>query len=311
MVISSEFNNNEFFNSLMKIKSSIITHLEFNKIIEAIFECHQSSNDGCPCNLLLTGSSGTGKSALLSYYINKYLEIYKGDSVFPILYLKLPLQAKPEELAISLLEEMDINYSNNLSLSSLTNKVVQSIAKSGIELIVLDDIEHLFNINTGRIHSDSVEWLRMLFEKLQISFILSGLDISTRLLNHNEAFASRILSTLTLSPLDQDEYDRFLQDIDSCLPFSEKSCLTEENVTEKLYLTSGGFPGYTKELIIKATRLAFNEDRLTEWHILKSCNLLSNPQNPMNLNFDILNERLHKGKIRGKSEKQYKQRLQK
>ncbi len=238
LAISSNFSSNDYVNTITRIKSSVIKHIEFRKVIDAISECHNSSKIGCPSNLLLTGSSGTGKSALLSFYKNMYLEKYNGDSVFPILYLNSPLQAKPRELAISLLEQMDVNYRNNLSFSSMTNKVVESITQLGIELIMLDDIEHLFDATSLRIHSDSVEWLRMLFDNLQVSVILSGLEISNRLLLHNAAFASRILSRLTLSPLDEDEYALFLQTIDSYLPFSEKSWLTEQAI-EKLYLTSG------------------------------------------------------------------------
>jgi hypothetical protein len=102
-----------------------------------------------------------------------------------------------------------------------------------------------------------------------------------------------------LSSLDEDEYDIFLQAIDSCLPFSEKSCLTEQKAAEKLYLTSGGLPGYTKEIIIKATILAFDEDRLTEWHINKACNLLNSSQK---IDFAMLDEQHH---IRRKSKKFY------
>ncbi|WNQ09607.1 hypothetical protein MJA45_18465 [Paenibacillus aurantius] len=161
----------------------------------------------------------------------------------------------------------------------MTNKVVESITQLGIEMIMLDYIEHLFDATTLRIHRDSVEWLRILLDAIQVSVIFSGLEISNKLPVHNETFASRILSRVTLSPLDEDEYDIFLQAIDSCLPFSEKSCLTDQKAAEKLYLTSGGLPGYTKEIIIKATILAFEEDRLTEWHINKACNLLNSSQN--------------------------------
>ncbi|MCR8635349.1 hypothetical protein [Paenibacillus radicis (ex Xue et al. 2023)] len=142
----------------------------------------------------------------------------------------------------------------------------------------------------------------MLFDNLQVSVILSGLEISNRLLLHNTAFASRILSRVTLSPLDEDEYALFLQTIDSCLPLSEKSWLTEQAI-EKLYLMSGGLPGYTKEIIIKATKLAFDEDRLTDWHIIKTCNMLSrSSQNSKNIDFVILDDQeLHTVKYRRKS----------
>ncbi|MDQ0874387.1 type II secretory pathway predicted ATPase ExeA [Paenibacillus sp. V4I3] len=302
LAISSDFSSNDYVKTITRIKGSVIKHIEFRKVIDAISECHNSSKIGCPNNLLLTGSSGSGKSALLSYYKNKYLERYNGDSVFPILYLKSPLHAKPRELAISLLEQMDVNYRNNLSLSSMTNKVVESITQLGIELIMLDDIEHLFDATSLRIHSDSVEWLRMLFDNLQVSVILSGLEVSNRLLLHNAAFASRVLSRVTLSPLDEDEYALFLQTIDSYLPFSEKLWLTEQAI-EKLYLTTDGLPGYTKEIIIKATRLAFEEDRLTDWHIIKTCNLLSrSSQNSRNLDFVLLDDQeLHTGQYRRKS----------
>jgi type II secretory pathway predicted ATPase ExeA len=301
LAISSDFSGNDYINTITRIKGSVIKHIEFRKVIDVVSECHKSSKIGCPSNLLLTGSSGTGKSTLLSFYKNNYLEKYNGDSVFPILYLKSPLQAKPRELAISLLEQMDVNYRNNLYLSSMTNKVVESITQLGIELIMLDDIEHLFDTTSLRIHSDSVEWLRMLFDNLQISVILSGLEISNRLLLHNTAFASRILSRVTLSPLDEDEYVLFLQTIDSYLPFSEKSWLTEQ-VIDKLYLTSGGLPGYSKEIIIKATSLAFDEDRFTDWHIIKTCNLLSrNSQNSKNIDFVMLDDQeLHTCEIKKK-----------
>ncbi|MCR8635348.1 TniB family NTP-binding protein [Paenibacillus radicis (ex Xue et al. 2023)] len=148
---SSDFSSNDYVNTITRIKSSVIKHIEFRKVIDAISECHNYSKIGCPSNLLLTGSSGTGKSVLLSFYKNMYLEKYNGDSVFPILYLKAPLQAKPRELAISLLEQMDVNYRNNLSLSSMTKKIVESITQLGIELIMLDDIEHLFDATSLRI----------------------------------------------------------------------------------------------------------------------------------------------------------------
>jgi type II secretory pathway predicted ATPase ExeA len=302
LAISSDFSSNDYVNTITRIKSFVIKHIEFRNVIDTISECHNSSKIGCPSNLLLTGSSGTGKSALLSYYKNKYVEKYNGDSVFPILYLKSPLQAKPRELAVSLLEQMNVNYRNNLSLSSMTNKVVESITQLGIELIMIDDIEHLFDATSLRILSDSVEWLRMLFDSIKVSVILSGLDISNRLLLHNAAFASRILSRVTLAPLDEDEYGLFLQTIDSYLPFSEKSWLTEQAI-EKLYLTSGGLPGYTKEIIIKATRLAFDEDRLTDWHVIKTCNMLRRSlQKSKNIDSVMLDDQeLHTVKYRRKS----------
>lgn len=282
------------FNELKKrkehVKKIIIEHPRYKEISELIKECHLLSIGSVePGTLYLFGDTGVGKSTVLKDYTKKYPRYTdNGTTIVPILFVTVPVGATPKSVASEFLSSLgDPNYDKGTQ-TSLDSRVFSFIEKCGVQLIIIDEFQHLIDRDTKHVLNRASDWLKVLTEKAKVPIILCGMPESEKIFLHNEQIGRRfsvreeLTSFKYLTRDDQKEFRTFLYILDKQLPFTHQSNLADSHISEKIYYVTNGVPSYIKTLIELSTvnALKSGKDSINEGNLYNAFNSMKVSKRP-------------------------------
>ncbi|MCW3172622.1 TniB family NTP-binding protein [Shewanella subflava] len=267
-----------------KARKAFISTPIVTQILELIERCREySDRDSEPSCMMVYGASGVGKTSI----IKKYLKNNPGDStptgdVLPVWYIELPENAKPVDAAREML--LAINdplalYETDIAL--LTHRIIQLVKDLKVELIIIDEFQHLVEKTSNKILARVGDWLKMLINKSKCPIILFGMPYSKVVLDANTQLNGRFPIQFHLRPFsylnEKAIFEGFLKRLDEALPFNKRSGLDTALMQKKLYAFSQGNMRSLRNLIYHASVHAIenNEDCLTEVDFLYASELSS------------------------------------
>lgn len=260
------------------IKSIIVKHPRFKDVFGELEEIHNLSKEMLITDqLCILGPTGAGKTTLVEDYVfNFQRKIEEERTVIPVLHVKVPPRARsPKVLASKILRVMGDPLFDNGTEENMTHRIQNFVQKCGIEMIILDEFQHLIDRDTDHVLANASDWLKTFIEEINIPVVLCGLPESERIFEHNEQLDGRYTNRLYLAPFgyntkyEQLEFRRFLVSIDNQLPFPNKSNLADPHIAGKIYYFSFGLPRYVMDLLKQATKYALKDgqDILTETNL--------------------------------------------
>ena len=232
------------------ILNTIFVITEKLKLVSELMEdCRLDSkltND--PQCMLVTGDTGAGKTSLIELYKKKKPNLEeKYASKIPILSTSLPESSTPITAAQQLLYDLgDPFFSKSDNIIELTAKLVTLIKNSQVEMIIIDEFQHMIDFKTKKVLFRVADWLKMLIVRTKVPIILFGLPYSELILRTNKQLAGRFLLRQSLEPFriksEDNRYDflSFLHAVDRALPFNHISNLTDINIAKAIYVASKG-----------------------------------------------------------------------
>ena len=279
---------------ITKAKKAFVSTPDVAAIINNIDRCRRLSKFGAePSCMMVYGASGVGKTSI----IRKYLKANDKDStarqdIVPVVYIELPENAKPVDAARELLlylEDPLALYESDLAI--LTKRIVDLVPTMKIELIIIDEFQHLVEKSSNRILSRVGDWLKMLINKTKCPVILFGMPYSKVVLAANSQLRSRFSIQFELKPFSYINnygiYAGFLRRLDEALPFDQLSNLASEPIAKKIYAFSQGNMRSLRNLVFHAAVNAIENDNncisKNDWEFasnLTSGNKLSTWKNP-------------------------------
>jgi hypothetical protein len=273
------------------VKKLIVSHPRYTtQIMDKIEEVHYFSVDSVECDsLFLYGETGVGKSSILEEYRDRFpRKIIKGYTIVPVLYNKVPVGATPKSVASSLLNSLgDPSYDKGTETNQ-TERLLHFIKKCKVELIIIDEFQHLIDRETKHVLNKASEWIKKFCDDAGVPIILCGMPESIKIIEHNEQLDRRFLDKLSMlsfsytSKEEQVEFRGFLNNIDEQLPFYKKSFLAERKLSEKIYYATKGVPFYINKLLREATTLAAKNgnDSIDENHLYSAFRLMKFSKRP-------------------------------
>ena len=243
---NTNLQTNSFTSSLNTI---FVLSPKLTQILELIEDCRLDSkltND--PQCMLVTGDTGSGKTSLIEYYQkekpnleNQYV------STIPILSTSLPESSTPVTAAQQLLYDLgDPFYSKSDNIIELTAKLVILIKNCQVEMIIIDEFQHMIEFKTKKVLFRVADWLKMLIVRTKIPIILFGLPYSELILQTNKQLAGRFLLRQSLAPFrikskdNRNYFLSFLNAVDKALPFEKSSNLTNSEIAKAMYVACKG-----------------------------------------------------------------------
>ena len=198
--------------------------------------------------MLVTGDTGAGKTSLIEYYQKKRPKLENQyASKIPILSTSLPESSTSVKAAQQLLYDLgDPFYSKSDNIIELTAKLVTLIKNCQVEMIIIDEFQHMIEFKTKKVLTSVADWLKILIIKIKIPIILVGLPYSELILQANKQLAGRFLLRQTLAPFrikskdNRKSFLSFLNAIDRGLPFESISNLADLKVAKAIYIASKG-----------------------------------------------------------------------
>ncbi len=246
------------------------TYPLFNQILEDIDRCHDSPNikgaDDPDC-LLLTGSTGAGKTTIYKTYAQNYpsQETEEGKIV-PIIHAVTPSAATIKGLVSVLLKQLGDPLHDKGTTTSKTSRLYDLLEACQVELIFLDEFHNFKDLESDKVLKNVCDWLKNLILNTKIPIVLFGTPESEDILKvDNLQLSRRFNYRHSLIPFPRTEsglelFRQFLSDVESQLPLAMKSELAEKSLSDRIYYATDGTIGHVMTLIRKGATLAIEQD---------------------------------------------------
>lgn len=238
-----------------------ITYPKINDVIDILEDCRNSrmTSEQPECASIL-GPSGAGKSTITKEFKKLYPD-YEGDEgiVKPILRSKVPCPAHIGSLITKLLYDLgDPFYSKRDTTGKATHRLYDLLKKCMVQLIVIDEVQHLVDRDRKTLIKESSDWFKDLIDDTGIPVAFIGLPESEKIFCENEQLGRRVLNRSIVEPFEYGGkgFRAFLHVFDSYLPFEDYSGLSKPDVWQRIYLATDGYAGFIKALLKRATKIA-------------------------------------------------------
>jgi Cdc6-like AAA superfamily ATPase len=236
---------------------------ESERITNIIKNCHKSYHRaGQAKNIFICGTTGAGKTTICERYARLHPRVDSdGDDRVVVLYVKVPSPATIKGLASKLLDALGDPKPERGSTENITFRLKKLLKACKVELIILDEFQHLTDNKSDNARKQTSNWLKLLIEEANVPIILIGLKESSAIFTLNRQLNRRFSQRYELNSfswnekVDKKKLQTFLYKFDKMLPLPDDSGLANGDMADRFYFASNGVIAY----IIKLLRFAAEE----------------------------------------------------
>jgi hypothetical protein len=247
------------------VKRIVVTYPQYMDVWNTLTKVHQRSKGSVnAAGMFIYGDTGVGKSTLLQAYVKQYpREELPTFTRIPALYVRVPSPARTTKaLSTEILFRMgDPMYASGTEQVQ-TTRICHYVERCQIELIVIDEFQHLIDRETDKVFTAASDWVKTLAETINIPVVLCGLSESDRIFKYNKQLDDRYTNRKSLEAFgywdsgEKAAFHKFLDFIDQRLPFAMRSYLASEDIAARTYYATLGVHRQIKTLLMNATEHA-------------------------------------------------------
>lgn len=255
------------------VEDVFIKYPGFNDITDKIAECHSRSKVSAePKCFFITGEAGCGKTTIALYYENLYpRQTTEEGAVIPILSSTLFAPATVKGLATGLLDSLGDPMADAGTITNQTLRLYHLIEKCGVQMIILDEFQHLIDRDSDTVLGVASDWLKNLLNRTRLPMVLIGLPYSIRILKTNPQLRRRFSVMKEIkafgweTPEEQEAFFKFLKAVDDALPLKELSHINSLDTAFRLHCASRGLISNIMKVVRTAAIMAIERgvERLT------------------------------------------------
>ncbi|MGB3501067.1 MAG: TniB family NTP-binding protein [Mesorhizobium sp.] len=250
--------------SSRKLKKLQIPHARFLEVIEQVAQHHLLSDQGSEVEagcLLLFGKTGAGKSVALRYYARQFPKTRGPRGMIRrVLYLQVPSGADKPALQRRILFRLGVPIPPRTTQDELTMLIDLHLRLQGVELLILDEFNHLADLRSSEKQYFAADMLKELTNFNSCQLVFAGLDSSISVLIGNPQLLRRRSHSHEVKPYAWDDeaereaFKTFLDEFARNMPFRILAPLADWG--EQLSIASWGLVGISAVLLIRATEIA-------------------------------------------------------
>lgn len=145
-----------------------------------------------PKSLVITGDPGIGKTEI----INKYVQQFEPEEaatrrIIRAFSATIPARATIRAVTAALLDGMGAPSPDRGDATTLARRLAKKLLQCGVEIIVLDEFQHLIANRRSDPVSDVADWLKTIINMTGIPIVVVGLPSSRAVLDQNLQLARR------------------------------------------------------------------------------------------------------------------------
>lgn len=206
-------------------------------------------------SMLLTGGTGSGKSALINYYVANSLS----DSEVLITRVRPTLH----ETLLWMAKNLKV-YKNRRAKPSdlgLTDYVISNLKQAKLKLLIIEECQELFECTTHNQRQGIRDRLKMISDICRLPIVFVGIP-SAKLILEDSQWQRRIMVKRELPYVkitDDSSIDRYLdllEAMEKSVPMRFEVDLTDVDIAMRLLSASSGMLGNIKELVASALESA-------------------------------------------------------
>ena len=148
--------------------------------------------------------------------------------------------------------------------SSKTERLIRLIEACGVEMVILDELQHVHDRGQSPTIYKVADWIKNLVDRISRPVILVGLPRARVLVDTNEQLRRRFGASLALDRMNLDtdsnvtEFVELASGLVDALPVQCNLDLTSDTDIERLYYASDGRIGHIVSLLYRALMLVFH-----------------------------------------------------
>lgn len=253
----------------------------FDQAYRRISRIHKMSLAGNrPRHLMILGPSGAGKSSVMEEYCRYFPETEETEfRHIPVLRVEIKSSPTVRSVAEDILKAMGVPMAYRGTVNEKTDRVIASLQKLKVELLMLDEVQHLLGANKRSFGSNNeTEWLKTLLNQIEIPVVLTGLPYAQALLSTNEQLRRRLDGVCNLTPFSVEDEDAaadfagVISWFDSEIHDGHPIGLHKDDMLYRLFYATNGLIGYLSKLLIGAMeiRLEHGQKRIDNWMLEQS-----------------------------------------
>lgn len=247
-----------------KLQTSPIPHSRFQEGMFRLAELHHGRRAyQAGGGLLLIGPSGVGKSTLIEHYELLYPRTHDPEGTrIPVLRVSVPSSPSAKSLAEAILVALKDPKAHRGTASEKTERIEGWLKRCGVELILLDEFQHLIYTSALTGFRDVTDWLKRLISNTNVGIVACGLPEAALVVESNEQLARRFSARIQLTPFALDDADDFrefrglLDTLESLLPLPMETPLREANLARRMHVASYGLFDYLCKVLEGAVSAA-------------------------------------------------------
>lgn len=247
-----------------RLKPVPIPHRRFREGMHRLAELHHSRRAyQAGGGLLILGHSGAGKSTLIEHYELLYPRVHAPEGTrIPVLRVSVPSSPTTKSLAEAILVALKDPKAHRGTASEKTERIEAWLERCGVELILLDEFQHLFYTPSLIGYRDVTDWLKRLISNTNVAMVACGLPEAALVVESNEQLARRFSARIQLSSFvldDEDDFREFrglLRSLQALLPLPLEIPLYESNLARRMHVASYGLVDYLGKVLEGAVSAA-------------------------------------------------------
>ena len=226
---------------------------------------------GLAKHMLVLGEPGTGKSSLCQWLSSEFpMQRMPERDIRQVLHVSVPPAATLIGIADALLQALGDPFPGRDTTTARTNRIVTLCRNCHVELVLLDEAQHLQDRGDTRTHYLVGDWVKDLIDRIAVPTVMLGLPRLESLLQTNDQlrrrFARRLWLAVGHSDTDSVETEclQLFYSLASLLdlPVSAQPYDPLE-MGRRLYFASDGRVAYIKKLLFASLRDALEHDHDT------------------------------------------------
>lgn len=290
---------NDLRSRLRHLDQIVVHHKRFNELYEIIKDCHEFMKGAA-----ILGDTGAGKSTLFKVYENRFPKVERvrtvnshkiGYTATPVLLIELDSNSKPQNVASKILQKLGDPFFNQGTEKQLTARVRQFIIDADVELLIIDELQHLIDTDTQRVIKKAADWLKQLLNDVNLPIIFGGIkkeaiDIFKNNRQLDERFPNKpdFLGFPYKTKENELEFRGFLKIINNQLPFADtkKSKIYDPYLADKIYYSTLGMSRTLNHLLHHSVKYALRagKDMIEESDLQHGFSLLTFETRPKVIN---------------------------
>lgn len=215
---------------------------------------------------LLVAESGCGKTTVLRDFV-------RGNK--KILYVPPPAHASVKGMTEAFLAALDDPLSGRVSTAQANSvRILNGLRQRGVELIIIDEFQHLHDADRARTPHLATDWLKVLLDQARVPVVCAGMPSSAEVIASNAQLERRTTRRIEMQPMAWDGgtgtklFRGFVRRYEEVLGFARPSNLWSPDMARRIHEASGGLVGRVTQLISEAMDVSMarpdGEDRITQ-----------------------------------------------
>lgn len=263
--VEQVYHSQDIQTKLKKLSEILVAHTKFANALARMDEClHLSKFNNQPQCMMITGNTGLGKTTLITKFMERYPRTETEVTTrVPVFTADIPRPANIKGVISKMLEGLSQRRVPNLTVTTLARQLNKLLIECEVQMIILDEFQHLIERNTSRNTEEVSDWIKSLINDTKIPVVLCGLPSALDVLRCNEQLARRFPVRWSLTPfIWQEDHTSFvstLRMIDEQLPFTQSSNLANKDMPRRLMIASGGNMSVLMNTIREAAAYAIHD----------------------------------------------------